>query len=181
MTSAHPTQLTFTGLLMLLAAMPLTLQAAELLIVVEDSGGTSALPYYDALNLQPRTDRTTPRIGLPHVPNHAFDEAAMLPVRSARLTPGTVARRVIEAPGLRPFIVVGDDDASQTWLRRHAASLGERGAVGLVVNVETAQALARLRALAPGVPLAPASGDDLAERLGLRHYPALITSTGIEQ
>jgi hypothetical protein len=25
------------------------------------------------------------------------------------------------------------------------------------------------------------AGDDLAERLGLRHYPALITATGIEQ
>nr|MBF3175129.1 DUF2859 domain-containing protein [Pseudomonas aeruginosa] len=29
--------------------------------------------------------------------------------------------------------------------------------------------------------LAPASGDDLAQRLGLRHYPVLITATGIEQ
>ena len=33
----------------------------------------------------------------------------------------------------------------------------------------------------PGVPLAPVAGDDLAERLGLRHYPVLITATGIEQ
>ena len=59
--------------------------------------------------------------------------------------------------------------------------LRERGAVGLVVNVETVQGLARLRTLVPGVPLAPMSGDDLAERLGLRHYPVLITATGIEQ
>ncbi len=50
-----------------------------------------------------------------------------------------------------------------------------------MVNVETAQSLARLRALVPGVPLAPVAGDDLADRLGLRHYPALITATGIEQ
>ncbi|MCV6098183.1 PFL_4695 family integrating conjugative element protein, partial [Pseudomonas aeruginosa] len=64
---------------------------------------------------------------------------------------------------------------------RRAAALRERGAVGLVVNVETAQSLARLRALVPGVPLAPVAGDDLADRLGLRHYPALITATGIEQ
>ncbi|EJV1369468.1 TPA: integrating conjugative element protein [Pseudomonas aeruginosa] len=168
-------------LLALVAATPLTLQAAEPLTVVEDHGGASALPYYEALNLQSRADRPPPRIELPRVPNHVFDETAMLPVRSAKLTPGTVARRVIEAPGLRPFVIVGDDDASQAWLRRHAASLRERGAVGLVVNVETAQALARLRALVPGVPLAPVAGDDLAERLGLRHYPALITATGIEQ
>jgi integrating conjugative element protein (TIGR03765 family) len=38
-----------------------------------------------------------------------------------------------------------------------------------------------LRRLAPGLTLAPASGDDFAQRLGLRHYPVLITATGIEQ
>lgn len=36
--------------------------------------------------------------------------------------------------------------------RRQATELRERGAVGLVVNVETVQGLARLRALVPGVP-----------------------------
>ncbi|KWV16561.1 integrating conjugative element protein [Xanthomonas translucens pv. translucens] len=174
--------LALRGLLMLLAALPLASYAGELMIVVEDRGGASALPYYEALNLQPRADGAARSpIPTPQVPATPADEAAMLPVRSARLTPGTVARRVIEAPGLRPFVIVGDDKASQDWLRRHAASLHERRAVGLVVNVETVQALARLRTLVPGVPLAPVSGDDLAERLGLRHYPALITATSIEQ
>ena len=182
MTKSFPAHLTLRGLLVLLAALPLVAHAAEPLIVVEDRGGTSALPYYEALNLQPRTDAPArPPIPTPQVPATPADEAAMLPVRSAKLTPGTVARRVIEAPGLRPFVVIGDDETSQAWLRRHAASLRERGAVGLVVNVETLQGLARLRALVPGVPLAPVAGDDLAERLGLRHYPALITATGIEQ
>ncbi len=92
-----------------------------------------------------------------------------------------MARRVIEAPGLRPFFLVGDDDVSHAWLRRQATLLRERGAAGLVVNVKTADGLARLRALLPGVPLSPVAADDLAERLGVRHYPVLITSTGIEQ
>ena len=105
----------------------------------------------------------------------------MLPVRSARLTPGTVARRVIEAPGLQPFFLVGDDAASHAWLRQNADALRERNAWGLVVNVETSQALAQLRALAPGLNLSPVSADELAERLGLRHYPVLVTATGIEQ
>ncbi|MDZ5765626.1 integrating conjugative element protein [Stenotrophomonas maltophilia] len=182
MTKSHQAHLTFKGLLMLLTALPLASRAGEPLIVVEDRGGTSALPYYEALNLQPRSNGAARSpIPMPQVPATPADEAAMLPVRSAELTPGTVARRVIEAPGLRPFVVIGDDKASRDWLQRHVASLHERGAVGLVVNVETAQALARLRALAPGVLLAPVAGDDLAERLGLRHYPALITATGIEQ
>lgn len=182
MTKTLPAHLTLSGLLVLLAALPLAAHTAEPLIVVEDRGGVPALPYYEALNLQPRGDGALrPPIPTPQVSATPADEAAMLPVRSAKLTPGFVARRVIEAPGLRPFVVIGDDETSQAWLRRHATSLRERGAVGLVVNVETVQALARLRALAPGVPMAPVAGDDLAERLGLRHYPALITATGIEQ
>ena len=179
MTTSH---LALRGLLVLLAGLPLASLAGEPLIVVEGRGGASARPHYEALNLQPRANAPArPPIPTPQVPATPADEAAMLPVRSAKLTPGTVARRVIEAPGLRPFVVVGDDEASHAWLRRQATALRERGAVGLVVNVETMQGLARLRALVPGVPLAPASGDDLAERLGLRHYPALITATGIEQ
>lgn len=148
MTKPHPAHLAFTGLLMLLSGLPLASRAGEPLIVVEDRGGTSALPYYEALNLQPRANAPArPSIPTPQVPATRADEAAMLPVRSAKLTPGTVARRVIEAPGLRPFVVIGDDEASRAWLQRRAAALRERGAVGLVVNVETAQGLARLRAL----------------------------------
>jgi len=158
------------------------LHAGEPLIVVQDLGGASALPYYEALNLQPRNvDALPPNIMVPQAPATPISEADMVLVRSARLTPGSVTRRAIEAPGLRSFFIVGDDELSQAWLRRHAALLVERSAVGLVVNVETLDALNHLRMLVPDVPLSPVSGDDLAERLGLRHYPALITATGIEQ
>ena len=179
MTTSH---LALRGLLVLLAGLPLASLAGEPLIVVEDRGGASALPYYEALNLQPRTNAPArPPIPTPQVPATPADEAAMLPVRSAKLTPGTGPGRDIAAPGLRHFGDVGHDAASRAWVRSQAAALRERGAVGLVVNVETVQGLARLRTLVPGVPLAPMSGDDLAERLGLRHYPVLITATGIEQ
>ena len=105
----------------------------------------------------------------------------MLPVRSANLSPGDVPRRVIRAPCLTPLFLVGDDARSRAWLRQRHAALRELGAVGLVVNVESMAALTALRRLAPGLILSPASGDDLAQRLGLRHYPVLITATGIEQ
>ena len=170
-------------LVVMLATVPMSaVRATPPLIVVEDRGGASALPYYEALDLQPRaTSQPLPSIVIPEAPTAAVDETAMLPVRSARLTPGTVARRVIEAPGLQPFFLVGDDATSQAWLRQHADTLRQRNAWGLVVNVETAQALAQLRAIAPGLNLSPMSADDLAERLGLRHYLVLVTATGIEQ
>jgi len=169
------------GLLSLVASSAVFAQPPPL-VVVEDRGGVPALPCYQALDLQPRTGgASSPRFDLPRLPNRRFGEADMLPVRSARLSPGDVARRVIQAPGLTPVFLVGDDDRSHAWLRQRAPALRDLGAVGLAVQVESPQALASLRALAPGLILAPVSGDELAQRLGLRHYPVLVTATGIEQ
>ncbi|HCF5435875.1 integrating conjugative element protein [Pseudomonas putida] len=164
------------------ATLHTTLAHASALIVAEDRGGSSALPYYEALKLQAHgANLQSLRIEVPRPPAEPFSEADMLPVRSTRLSPGEVPRRTIEAPGLPPFFIVGDDAHSHDWLRQRAAHLRELGAMGLVVNVNSTSGLAALRALAPDLTLAPTPGDDLAARLGLHHYPALITATGIEQ
>lgn len=165
----------------LLAGSP-ALAQSEPLIVVEDHGGISALPFYQALDLPPKQGQPVPPItAIPAVPGTTFSEADMLPVRSERLSPGDEPRRVIQAPGLTPMFLLGDDERSRAWLRERGDILRDLNAVGLVVNVQTAEALADLRKLAGGLTLSPSSGDDLAGRLGLRHYPVLITATGIEQ
>jgi integrating conjugative element protein (TIGR03765 family) len=155
------------------------------LIVVEDHGGVSALPYYGELSLQPRSTRwSSPnpsRRSSPLIGRARYSEADMLPVRSTRLTPGPVEHRAIDVPGLTPLFLIGDDDRSRAWLREHLPRLRTLRAVGFVVRVDSAQALTSLRELASGLTLVPASGDDLGNRLGLRHYPVLITATGIEQ
>lgn len=168
----------------LLGMTSLTVSADDTrLIVVEDRGGVSALPYYQALNLPPLGTAIEPpaHIEVQAAPSQAFSEADMLPVKSALLSPGRVERRSIQAPGLQPLFLVGDDELSQAWLRERAASLLTLNAVGLVVNVDTTEGLARLRELAPGLTLSPVSADDLAQRLEIRHYPVVITATGIEQ
>ena len=151
------------------------------LIVVDDKGGTSAMPHYHALKLPQPTTKQQPSIDIPKPPTKPFSEADMLPVKSARLTPGVVNSRSLEAPGLTPFFLVGDDDLSRTWLREREPFLRKLNAVGLVVNVSSIEALTALRRRVPNLALAPVSGDDLAERLRLRHYPVLITATSIEQ
>lgn len=152
------------------------------MIVVEDHGGISALPFYQALDLPPKQGQPLPPMTIvPSAPARSFSEADMLPVRSDRLSPGAEPRRVIQAPGLTPVFLIGDDDRSRDWLRERGDTLRDLNAIGLVVNVETAEALADLRKLAGGLTLSPTSGDDLAGRLGLSHYPVLITATGIEQ
>jgi integrating conjugative element protein (TIGR03765 family) len=149
------------------------------LIVVEDRGGDSALPYYEALaSSEKRAGLPVPRKASPiRSPSEA--EAALLPVRSPLLSPGEEPSRAIHAPGLTPLFLIGDDARSRVWLTRNYAELRNLRAVGLVVNVATPEALAALRRLAPDISLSPASGDDLARRLGLSHYPVRITATGI--
>lgn len=102
------------------------LAQADALIIVDDRGGASALPYYEALNLQPRAEVSAPRLEMPRPPAGAVNEASMLPVRSLRLSPGVVARRVIEAPGLPPFF-----SSVTTNARAPGCSSGRRACVSL--------------------------------------------------
>ncbi|PFG25098.1 integrating conjugative element protein (TIGR03765 family) [Pseudomonas lurida] len=150
------------------------------LVVVEDVGGTSALPYYRTLNL-PSDDQSAKPMILPPVRIDPYSEADMLPVKSEHLSPGKVENRVNNVPGLVPLFLVGDDYLSRRWLAARADLLHEISAVGLVVNVQHLDALTELRELGAGLEMVPASADDLALRMGVEHYPVLITATGIEQ
>ena len=82
---------------------------------------------------------------------------------------------------MTPLFLVGQDAASLEWLSRHAHALLELSANGLAVEVDDAQALRSIQTAAPGLNIWPVSGDDIAERLELEHYPVLITPTGLEQ
>lgn len=105
----------------------------------------------------------------------------VLPVHSARLTPGDVPRRALDLPGIVPLFLVGTDAASLAWLAQHAPALKRLGANGLAVEVADAAALQRIQSVAPGLSIWPVSGDDIAERLELERYPVLITPTGLVQ
>lgn len=109
------------------------------------------------------------------------DEAWILPVRSSHLSPGQITSRALNMPGLRPLFLVGEDPQSLAWLRQRATELQEMGAAGLAVEVTDTEALARIRAAAPGITILPVNGNDTAARLQIEHYPVLITATSLEQ
>ncbi|MBZ9559054.1 integrating conjugative element protein [Halomonas coralii] len=149
------------------------------LVVVADHGGRSARPYFVAISRAGVDERDGYRAEPRTQP---FGEAAMLPIESRRLSPGRVPARSIELPdGFTPIFLIGDDDLSRQWLAQRGDVLRDMNAVGLVVQVRNEQSLQALRAEASGLELRPASGDDLAGRLGLRHYPVLISRHGVEQ
>lgn len=105
----------------------------------------------------------------------------VLPIHSARLTPGPVTPRVLDIPGMTPLFLVGQDPLSLQWLAEHAQALQALGASGLAVEAANSDALQRIQATAPELPIWPVSGDDIAARLQLEHYPVLITPTALEQ
>uniref|UniRef100_UPI0035C72241 integrating conjugative element protein n=1 Tax=Serratia quinivorans TaxID=137545 RepID=UPI0035C72241 len=156
-----------------------TTAALANLNVIADVGGEDASPYFEGINRQEGA-QSSPVV--PPAPASSADvEAAVLPVATPELTPGDVADRSLQLPGIGALFIVGDDDKSRIWLKANAEQLKSRHAAGLVVNLSNLPALQALRELAPGVPMAPASGSELARRLQLAHYPVLITDTGLSQ
>jgi integrating conjugative element protein (TIGR03765 family) len=154
-------------------ALP-SLGVASSLVVVEDRGGSSALPYYQDLAPEPTQEQASEQtIGV--------RGTGAFPVRSDRLTPGNAQGRIINAPGLQPLFVIGDDELSRVWLAQRKEQLQQLQAVGVVVNVASTERFAEIRRWASELEMMPTPADDLAERLGISHYPLLITATAIEQ
>ncbi|WP_422824114.1 integrating conjugative element protein [Xenorhabdus entomophaga] len=145
--------------------------------VIADLGGKDASPFYAGIHAQSDDITLPPQSFSPE----QAGEAAMLPVKTPELTPGTVISKSLQLPGIGALFLIGNDADSRQWLSQHAARLKQLHAVGLVVNVSEMAGLQSLRALAPDVSLSPASGSELARRLQLRHYPVLITETALSQ
>ncbi|QGF92959.1 integrating conjugative element protein [Pseudomonas sp. CFSAN084952] len=137
-------------------------------------------PQFEAVR-PPINNKTQPARAR-HTDLSAFaNENWILPVRSSHLSPGQITTRALNMPDLQPFFLVGEDPQSLAWLRQRAAELQDMGAAGLAVEVADTEALARIRAAAPGITILPVNGNDIATRLQIEHYPVLITATSLEQ
>lgn len=146
--------------------------------LVIHQGGVSALRYYDSLSVESGEKAIQP---LPDIHLQKPGQFSAFPVVS-QLTPGTVKAKTLSASGLvQPIFMIGYDKLSAQWLSERYRTLKALNALGLVVNVPTAEAMAELQSIAPDLMLQPISGDDLAKHIGVKHYPVLITKTSIEQ
>jgi len=108
----------------------------------------------------------------------AADLDRLLPIQSPGLTAGRVEPRTVQRPFARPFFLIGSDSLSREWLATHRDRLAEIGAVGMLVEAQTLDDLRAVAEIAGGLPILPASGNDIAEALDLSHYPVLITKMG---
>jgi integrating conjugative element protein (TIGR03765 family) len=163
----------------IIGALLFPLQVGAELAVLYDSGHT--LPLAPLLEVLSADKRRAPRPA-PGRPNlGAADLERLLPIDSLGLTPGPVKRRPLNRRFARPFFLIGSDRFSRQWLARHRDRLLEIGAVGMLVQAETVHDLRVIAGLAEGLSILPASAADIAEALGLVHYPVLVSGQGMEQ
>ena len=165
-----------TSMTIATAKTPQTPEQLKPLVIQQ--GGVSALRYYDSLSVD-SGEKAVKR--LPDIRLQKPEQFSAFPVTS-QLTPGSVQPRTLSASGLvQPIFMIGYDKFSAQWLSERSSILKQLNALGLVVNVPSAAAMAALQAIAPELILQPIPGDDLAKHIGLEHYPVLITKTSIEQ
>ena len=166
------------GALAVLLQLPAIATAA--LTVIYDSGNTRPIaPYLEVFETEDTYPQQSPVIH--PTPLGAADPEALLPIRSPGLTPGQVKAHSHHRPFTRPFFLIGSDVRSRKWLQTHRNRLKEIGAVGMLVQADTVENLRVIATLAEGLSILPASASDIAEALGITHYPVLITPHGIEQ
>lgn len=159
--------------------------------VIHDSGETQPLaPYLRPMQVEkPRNSRVRNTLPLPSVRAAADRLRLPLPLRSEVMHSGpytapslaaaVAARLRVSNP--QPFFLLGSEARSLEWLAQHHETLQALGAVGLLVQAETEDDVRRIAAIAPELPISLGSGDDLAEVLGIRVYPVLVTGEGIRQ
>lgn len=146
------------------------------LTVVADLGGQSTAEYFAGINNQEEALSTSQVLTL-----STPDKASVLPIRTPELSPGPLEARSLSMPGMRSIFLIGNDDLSRHWLALRRDRLVQLNAVGYVVNIVSKASWDDLQHQANGLELLPVSGSDLAVRLGISHYPVLISEKGLEQ
>lgn len=110
------------------------------------------------------------------------EPAGLYPVVSQRLQPGRFKSFKINRPNIiQPLCLLGTDRFSYDWFRSYMELIKSSGAVCMLVSANSEADLNAYLKLQSGVPIYPASGDDVAEDFGVKYYPALISSGVVEQ
>ncbi len=161
-----------------------SVSAQEPPVVIADHGG---IKITDIINEDDQHKPVTiPGISAPTKSplDQGLLSESLYPVVSRNLSVGPVgpdeAKDIPSYLLTRPMFIVGYDRVSANWLQSNVDLLEEKGAIGLVVNVDTPEQMKRLIAMTEErLALAPMSADRLARSINLRHYPVFIDSSGV--
>ena len=107
--------------------------------------------------------------------------AARYKINTPSLTVGLVKSHVISNKSVTtPIVLVGCDGVSGQWLKHYDSKLLAMHPIGYVINCKGEAAYERLRAQSH-ITLVPTTGGVFAQRFHLKHYPVLITKSGVFQ
>ena len=162
-------------------ALLLVSSAVADLVVLYDSGQSWPIDRYLAPILTRQSFKPATRHRRPDPQPGPADLDTLLPVRSPSLSPGPVLTRAFEAPVPVAFFMIGSDATSLHWLTTHRDYLKRQGAVGLLVDASNEDDLNAVANAADGLPITPASGEDIASALAIKHYPVAVTEGRIWQ
>lgn len=113
---------------------------------------------------------------------HGGTSSVRVPIRTTNMRPEKTETRDAYFPNLSiPLFIVGADPASLSWLRHWHDALAKSGAVGWVVQAETAEELKAIADAGAGLRLLVMSGESLPGIFGVNTYPVLISERAIEQ
>lgn len=147
--------------------------------VIEDRGGQSISKYLPTNNE-----------AMTHVNESRLKKQKMtmfnnqFPVISKSLTVGRVtkeeARDINYQLASKPMFIIGYDAVSINWLKANKELLNDKGAIGLVVNIETKEQMEYLqKVVGKRVTMQPTQGDSLAKHLKIKHYPFYMDNKGV--
>tara|TARA_R110001592_G_scaffold316364_1_gene592796 strand:+ start:33511 stop:34041 length:531 start_codon:yes stop_codon:yes gene_type:complete len=148
------------------------------LSVIADKGGVAVSTYFDSSAKSAYDKKVAEAKSAPFM-------LGIFPVRTKAMSVGAVGPE--EMPNLpasyqivTPMFIIGDDPVSLRWLVDNRELLISKKAVGLVVNVETSARMDEIRRTAgEGILLSVSPGDDIAESLGIKHYPFYVDRNGV--
>ena len=162
-------------------ALLLVASAVADLVVLYDSGQSWPIDRYLVPILSRQSDKADTGQPRPDLQPGPIDLGMLLPVRSPSLSPGPVVARAFDAPVPIAFFMIGSDAKSLHWLARHRDYLKRQGAIGLLVDASNEDDLKAVANAARGLPITPASGEDIATFLATKHYPLAVTEGRIWQ
>lgn len=145
----------------------------EPLTVIYDSGET--------LPLAPYLPKRAPKKSL-NLHEKAAQSPFQLPITTPSMSPGEVTVTPKSLRYLqRPLFLVGADALSKEWLVEKREQLIQVGAVGLLIEAKDRSEVEDILVLSEGLRVIPASAEGFAAKLGLTHYPILLSKSGWEQ
>lgn len=157
---------------------------ASPIVIFSEEPTVSSAPYLQQVSVNPQqlVSNISPSELSALSQSQALGTSQEFPIKTENMSPGIVKPYKINMPYLPAKVfLLGCDSLSQQWLGLHKPQLIKMKAIGLLIQVENKDQLQMMQNLAKPLVLIPESGEQVGRRLGLQHYPVLVSNNQVDQ